>query len=68
MKRTKQIENLIAEVNDYLKLNHIKETSNPVFLVVTNNLIHQKLYHGYNLYNVNGCLSGGRNADYIQIY
>ena len=32
MKRTKQIQSLIDEVNNYLKLNHIKETSNPVFL------------------------------------
>ena len=68
MKRTKQMENLIAEVNDYLRLNHIKETSDPAFLVVTRNLIHQKIYHGYNLYNADGCLSGGRNTDYIQIY
>jgi hypothetical protein len=68
MKRTKQIESLISEVNDYLKLNHIKETSDPVFLVVTNNLIHQKLYHGFNLYNSNGYLSCGRDTDYIQIY
>ena len=68
MKRTKQMESLIAEVNDYLRLNHIKETSDPAFLVVTRNLIHQKIYHGYNLYNADGCLSGGRNTDYIQIY
>lgn len=68
MKRTKQMESLIAEVNDYLRLNHIKETSNPVFLVVTNNLIHQKLYRGFNLYNSDGRLSCGRDTDYIQIY
>ena len=59
---------LIDEVNSYLKLNHIKETSNPVFLVVTNNLIHQKLYNGFNLYNSDGRLSCGRDTDYIQIY
>ena len=68
MRRTKQIESLIAEVNDYLRLNHIKETSDIVFLVITNNLIHQGLYHGFNLYNVDGRLGCGRDVDYIQIY
>jgi hypothetical protein len=68
MKRTKQIQLLIDEVNDYLRLNHIKETSNPVFLIVTNNLIHSKIYHGYNMYTSDGILSGGKNTDYIQIY
>ena len=68
MKRTKQMQLLIDEVNSYLKLNHIKETSNPVFLVVTNNLIHSKIYCGFNMYTKNGKLSGGKNTDYIQIY
>ena len=68
MKRTKQIQSLIDEVNNYLKLNHIKETSNPVFLIVTNNLIHSKIYYGFNMYTKEGTLSGGKNTDYIQIY
>ena len=68
MKRTKQMESLISEVNDYLRLNHIKETSDPVFLVVTNNLIHSKIYCGFNMYTKNGKLSCGRDTDYIQIY
>ena len=68
MKRTKQTENLIKHVNEYLKNNHIKSMSNPVFLVVCSALIDSKIYNGFNFYTIDGRLSGGKNTDYIQIY
>jgi hypothetical protein len=68
MKRTKQIENLIKHVNEYLKNNHINDMSDPVFLVICDALIDNKIYHGFNFYTKDGRLSGGKNTDYIQIY
>ena len=50
MRRSKQVEALIADVNDYLRYNEIKDESNPVFSVVADSLLRNKLYMGYNYY------------------
>lgn len=68
MKRAKQTEAILEVVNEYLKNNHIKSSSDPVFNVMTAGLLRAKVYHGWNLYTAEGKLSGGVNTDYIQIY
>ena len=50
MKRTKQMQNFINQVNDYLRKNRIKNEGNDVFLITTHNLLQQNLYKGFNYY------------------
>lgn len=68
MKRANQTTAIIDRVNEYLRLNHIKTENDPVFSVITSALLQAKTYKGYNLYTVDGKLSGGVNTDYIQLY
>jgi len=48
--RTKQIEKLISDVNYYLKAHNVTDESNDLFLCVTNSLIIQDIYKGFNYY------------------
>ena len=50
MRRSKQLQKLVDDVNDYLRKNHIKSQSDPCFLVVSDSLLKQHLYQGYNFY------------------
>jgi len=79
MKRAKQLEYLIDDVNIYLKNNGIKNEANPVFLIVQHNLIQQGLYKGFNYFKrkefddgtVLSVLAGTSDPDkfdYLQLY
>lgn len=68
MKRAKQTETMINVTNEYLKNNHIKTESDPVFHIVCAGLLEAGIYRGFNYYTKDGRLSGGVNTDYIQIY
>lgn len=68
MKRAKQTETMINVTNEYLKNNHVKTESDPVFIVMTHALIEAGIYRGFNYYKADGVLSGGVDTDYIQIY
>lgn len=49
-RRTKKITELLKDVNEYLRNNHIKDQGDPVFLVITHSLLRQHLYLGFNYY------------------
>lgn len=76
MRRTKQIQNLVDEVNCYLRRNKIKDESDPAFLVTMHSLLEQKIYHGFNYYKdgvvgdkVMPVLAGSAtNFEYLQLY
>lgn len=80
MKRTKQIEVLIDDVNYYLRANKIKDQYDATASVVMNSLLQQKLYKGFNWFkNMSYTLKTGETttlavvcteeeAEFIQIY
>lgn len=68
MKRAKQVEIMVKEVNEYLRRNHISDIYDPVFNMVQNMLLKAKVYQGFNYYTADGRLSGGKNTDYIKFY
>ena len=78
MKRSKQLQNMINQVNDYLRSNRVKEEGNDVFLIITHNLLQQGLYQGFNYFKdakigdmVIPVLAGTSDPDkfeYLQIY
>ena len=68
MKRAKQTNDMIAFVNEYLKVNHIKDENDDVFWIMCRALISAGVYKGFNYYTKDGRLSGGENTDYLQIY
>lgn len=80
MKRTKQIEVLIDDVNYYLRANKITDQYDAVASVVMNSLLQQKLYKGFNWFknrpytNVLGqtelivVVCTEEEAEFIQIY
>ena len=70
MKRTKQTQIIVDNVNSYLRHNHVKSQSDPVFVVMSHALINGNVYQGFNYYTVNGKLSGGQNEqfDHLEFY
>ena len=76
MRRTKQIQRLIKDVNHYLRHNHIKDEGDPVFLVTMHSLLQQRIYQGFNYYkdkviggNTVSVLAGSsENFEYLQLY
>ena len=79
MKRAKQMENLIERANNYLRLNHINTQDDGVFLVITNSLLQDGLYKGFNWYKVDYFEHNGQTypiyktcpeeeGEFIQIY
>lgn len=68
MKRSKQAQKIIDSVNDYLRVNHIKNESDDVFLVFSYALIQAGIYNGFNHFTDDDRLSGGVNTDHLQFY
>ncbi len=76
-KRPKYITELITKVNEYLREENIKDSSNDLFSFLQYYLIKKDMYHGYNFYNRMTtdtgeeyiCLSCSCcNYDFLQIY
>ena len=77
-RRTKQIEQLIQDVNCYLRNNKIKDEGDPAFCVTQWSLIDQGIYQGFNYfkdeYNEAGTkkriVLAGSSTDfeYLQLY
>ena len=70
MKRTKQTQTIVNNVNKYLRNNHIKSQGDPVFVVMSHALIEAKCYQGFNYFTTDGRLSGGENEkfDHLKFY
>ena len=64
MKRTKQTQIIVDNVNEYLRNNHIKTQGDPVFVVMNAALINANVYQGFNYFTANGKLSGGDNEKF----
>lgn len=69
------MENLITDVNQYLRNNKVKNQGDACFLVVTHSLLQQGLYRGFNYYKdgvigdkVIPILAGSsENFEYLQV-
>ncbi len=68
MKRTQQTQKIIDHINEYLRLNHVNNEYDLVFAVITDALLKEKIYNGFNYYLSNGTLAGSTKCDYIQIW
>lgn len=70
MKRAKQTQKIVDCVNEYLRNNHVKTESDPVFVVMNIALIEANVYQGYNYFTTDGRLSGGENEkfDHLRFY
>lgn len=70
MRRTKQAQAIVDSVNEYLRNNHVKTESDPVFVVIQHALIHANIYQGFNYFTTDGYLSGGDNEkfDHIELH
>lgn len=70
MKMTKQVQKMVQEVNERMKEYHIKDESDPVFTTMQWLLLRSNCYHGFNLYTIDGKLSGGNNEefDHLEFY
>lgn len=66
MKISKQTRELVKATNLYLKNNHIKDTSDPVFNIIIYGLIQANCYHGYNYYDESGKVNP-ENYTHLQI-
>ena len=67
MKRTKQMQILVDDANIYLKANNVTKTSDTVFIIVTNGLIHADCYHGFNWMDESGRIAP-QNPHHLFIY
>lgn len=70
MKRTKQTQIIVDNVNSYLRHNHIKSQGDSVFVVTLHALINANVYQGFNYFTADGKLSGGQNEqfDHLEFY
>ena len=70
MKRTKQTQIIVDNVNHYLRNNHIKSQGDPVFVIMSHALINANVYQGFNYFTADGKLSGGQNEqfDHLEFY
>lgn len=70
MRRTKQAQAIVDSVNEYLRNNHVKSQSDPVFVVMSNALIHANAYQGFNYFTTDGRLFSGENEkfDHLRFY
>lgn len=70
MKRTKQTQIIVDNVNHYLRQNRVKSQGDPVFVVMSYALIEAKCYQGFNYFTADGRLSGGQNEqfDHLEFY
>lgn len=76
MRRAKQLDTLVKDVNVYLRKNKIKNEDDPVFQVVMWSLLEQHLYQGFNYFkdakigdDVIPVLAGSSvHFDYLQLY
>lgn len=64
MKRTKQTQVIMNNVNNYLRNNHVKSQGDPVFVVMSHALINANIYQGFNYFTADGKLSGGENEKF----
>lgn len=46
-KRSNQMQSLIIEADSYFRANNITNQDDSLFLILTNNLIHQDMYRGF---------------------
>lgn len=70
MRRSKQVENMIARANEVLEANRVTDLGNPLFNELTWLLLETGLYKGYNSYHYNeaGIKCIGETADsFLQI-
>ena len=52
-KRTKKMQTLVDEANKYFRDHQVKDNnSSDLFWFVTNKLLANKMYHGYNFHNL----------------
>ena len=71
MKRTKQTQIIVDNVNHYLRHNHIKSQGDPVFVVMSHALIEAKCYQGFNYFTADGKLFSGDEDvqfDHLEFY
>lgn len=70
MKRAKQTQIIVDNVNHYLRHNHIKSQGDPVFVVMSHALIEAKCYQGFNYFTADGFLFSGDNEkfDHLEFY
>ena len=71
MKRTKQTQIIVDNINHYLRHNHIKSQGDPVFVVMSHALIEAKCYQGFNYFTADGKLFSGENEkkfDHLEFY
>lgn len=71
MKRTKQTQTIVDNVNEYLRNNHVKSQGDPVFVVITHALIKANCYQGFNFFTADGKLFSGENEkkfDHLEFY
>ena len=61
---TKQVKTMVGEVNEYLKVNHIKDEADAEFVMMGWLLLRAGCYHGFNYFTKEGFLSGGRNEKF----
>ena len=64
MKRAKQTQIIVDNINSYLRNNHIKSQGDPVFVVMSHALINANVYQGFNYFTAEGFLSGGDNEKF----
>lgn len=64
MKRAKQTQIIVDNINSYLHNNHIKSQGDPVFVVMSHALINANVYQGFNYFTAEGFLSGGDNEKF----
>ena len=76
MKRTKQLQTVVNNVNDYLRTNKIKDEKDPAFHMLVWSLLQTDTYKGFNYFRdkeIDGetvsVLAGSSiDFDYLQLY
>ena len=68
MKRAKQVDKMVQQVNYYLKKNEIKNQWCDTVQVFMTSLMAADVYKGFNFYKKDGSLTTENECDYIQIY
>lgn len=69
-KMTKQVKAMVERVNEYLRMNHVKDMRDCRFCDMCWLLSSANCYHGFNYFTVDGKLSGGdnENFDHLELY
>ena len=69
-KMTNQVKAMVQVVNEYLRENHVKDIQDSLFSDMCYLLSRAGCYHGFNLYTIDGKLSGHNleTVDHLEIY